>query len=143
MNIQHPEQKDWLQARMEPTENSWPLDDATKRRSLARVIEAEEFEQFLHARFVGHKRFSSEGGEAALAILDEVLERAANTNVHEAVIGMAHRGRLTVLANIVGKTHGADLLGVRGRHRSEFDAGLGRRQVPPRRERSPDVATGQ
>jgi 2-oxoglutarate dehydrogenase E1 component len=104
MNIQHPEQKDWLQARMEPTENAWPLDEATNRRALQQVIEAEEFEQFLHARFVGHKRFSSEGGEAALAILDELLERAANSKVHEAVIGMAHRGRLTVLANIVGKS---------------------------------------
>jgi 2-oxoglutarate decarboxylase len=104
MNIQHPEQKEWLQQRMEPAENAWTLDDATQRRALERVVEAEEFEHFLHARFVGHKRFSIEGGEAALAILDELLERAANNKVHEVVIGMAHRGRLTVLANIVGKS---------------------------------------
>ncbi len=104
MNIQHPEQKEWLQDRMEPTENRWTLDEATRIRALRRVIEAEEFEHFLHARFVGHKRFSLEGAESAMAILDELLERAANNNVHETVIGMAHRGRLNVLANVVGKS---------------------------------------
>jgi 2-oxoglutarate dehydrogenase E1 component len=104
MNIQHPEQKAWLQSRMEPTGNSWPLDETTRKRVLQRVIEAEEFEHFLHARFVGHKRFSLEGAEAAMAILDEVLDLAANHNVHEIVIGMAHRGRLNVLANLVGKS---------------------------------------
>ena len=71
---------------------------------MQRVIEAEEFERFLHTRFIGHKRFSLEGGESAIAILDEILDRAADTNVHETVIGMAHRGRLNVLANIVGKS---------------------------------------
>ena len=104
MNIQIPEQKRWLQLRMEPTGNRWPLDPQTKLRALQRVIEAEEFERFLHTRFIGHKRFSLEGGESAIAILDEILDRAAAMNVHEAVIGMAHRGRLNVLANIVGKS---------------------------------------
>ena len=104
MNIQIPEQKRWLQLRMEPTGNRWPLDPQTKLRALQRVIEAEEFERFLHTRFIGHKRFSLEGGESAIAILDEILDRAAATNVHEAVIGMAHRGRLNMLANIVGKS---------------------------------------
>ena len=104
MNIQIPEQKRWLQLRMEPTGNRWPLDQAVRLRALQRVIEAEEFEHFLHTRFVGHKRFSLEGAESAIVILDEVLDRAANTGVHEAVMGMAHRGRLNVLANIVGKS---------------------------------------
>jgi multifunctional 2-oxoglutarate metabolism enzyme len=104
MNIQIPEQKRWLQLRMEPTGNRWPLDHATRLRSMQRVIEAEEFEHFLHTRFIGHKRFSLEGAESAIVILDEMLDRAANSNVHEAVIGMAHRGRLNVLANIVGKS---------------------------------------
>src|ERR1700730_4436771 len=104
MNIQIPEQKRWLQLRMEPTGNRWPLDTPTRMRALQRVIEAEEFEHFLHTRFIGHKRFSLEGGESAIAILDEILDRAADTNVHETVIGMAHRGRLNVLANIVGKS---------------------------------------
>src|SRR5579884_1335048 len=104
MNIQHPEQKEWLQSHMEPAANSWPLDVTTRKKALQRLIEAEEFEHFLHARFVGHKRFSLEGAEAAMAILDEVLDLAANQNVHEIVIGMAHRGRLNVLANLVGKS---------------------------------------
>jgi multifunctional 2-oxoglutarate metabolism enzyme len=104
MNIQIPEQKRWLQLRMEPTGNRWPLDEATRLRALERVVEAEEFEHFLHTRFVGHKRFSMEGSESAIVILDEILDRAANNGVHETVIGMAHRGRLNVLANIVGKS---------------------------------------
>ena len=104
MNIQIPEQKRWLQLRMEPTGNRWPLDHAIRLRALERVIEAEEFEHFLHTRFIGHKRFSLEGAESAIVILDEILDRAANSDVHEAVMGMAHRGRLNVLANIVGKS---------------------------------------
>ncbi len=104
MNIQIPEQKRWLQLRMEPTGNRWPLDTPTRLRALERVVEAEEFEHFLHTRFIGHKRFSLEGAESAIVILDEILDRAANTGVHESVMGMAHRGRLNVLANIVGKS---------------------------------------
>ena len=103
MNIQVPEQKRWLQQRMEPAANNWPLDAAVRRRILDRLLQAEEFEHFLHARFVGHKRFSLEGAESAMAILDELMRRAASNAAHEMVIGMAHRGRLNVLANLVGK----------------------------------------
>ncbi len=103
MNIQHPEQKRWLQLRMEPEANNWPLEKETRLRVLERLVEAEEFEHFLHARFIGHKRFSIEGGETAIAIVDELLNRAAEGGVHEIVMGMAHRGRLNVLANIIGK----------------------------------------
>ncbi len=103
MNIQVPEQKRWLQQRMEPGANNWPLDPGVRRRILRHVIEAEEFEHFLHSRFVGQKRFALEGGETALAILEEILQRAAVNNVQEVVIGMAHRGRLNVLVNAVGK----------------------------------------
>jgi len=103
MNIQHPEQKRWLQLRMEPQANNWPLERETRLRILERLIEAEEFERFLHARFVGHKRFSLEGAETAVAMLDELINRAAENGVHEIVTGMAHRGRLNVLANVIGK----------------------------------------
>src|SRR5579863_8582144 len=106
MNIQHPEQKRWLQQRMEPEANNWPLDREVRMRILEGLIGAEEFEHFLHARFVGQKRFSLQGAETAIAILNEVLDRAAERNVHEVVMGMAHRGRLTVLANVVGKPLG-------------------------------------
>ena len=104
MMIQHPEQKRWLQHRLEPKENHAPLSPEVKSRILERMLEAEMFEQFLDNRFKGHKRFSMEGAETAMAILDEVCERSAANRVHEIVIGMAHRGRLTVLANLVGKT---------------------------------------
>jgi 2-oxoglutarate dehydrogenase E1 component len=103
MNIQVPEQKRWLQQRMEPEANHWPLDLDTRLRILRSIIKGEEFEHFLHSRFVGQKRFALEGGETALAILDELLERAAAKNVHEIVMGMAHRGRLNILVNTVGK----------------------------------------
>ncbi len=103
MNIQHPEQKRWLQHRMEPQANNWPLDRDTRVRILQGLLKAEEFEHFLHARFVGQKRFALEGAETTIPILDELLERAAGGNVHEVVIGMAHRGRLTVLTTVVGK----------------------------------------
>jgi len=103
MNIQHPEQKRWLQLRMEPKANNWPLEPERRLRILERLIQAEEFEHFLHSRFVGQKRFSLEGSETAIAILDQFLERAATTGVEEVVIGMAHRGRLNVLANVIGK----------------------------------------
>src|SRR5580704_9000576 len=77
MNIQHPEQKRWLQHRMEPQANNWPLDTETRVRILQHLLEAEEFEHFLHARFVGQKRFALEGAETAIPILQELLERAA------------------------------------------------------------------
>jgi 2-oxoglutarate dehydrogenase E1 component len=103
MNIQHTEQKKWLQDRMEPRSNNWPIPRETQVRVLQDLLDGEEFEHFLHNRFVGQKRFSVEGGETALPILQEILNLAAAGNVHEVVIGMAHRGRLNVLANVVGK----------------------------------------
>ena len=103
MNIQVPEQKRWLQQRMEPGANNWPLAPEARVQILRNLIAAEEFEHFLHSRFVGQKRFALEGAETALAIVEEIIERAAANNVHEVVIGMAHRGRLNFLANAVGK----------------------------------------
>jgi len=103
MHIQNPEEKRWLQERMEPQANNWPIEDEQKRRTLVRLMEAETFENFLENRFKGHKRFSLEGGEAGMVILDELIERAGAQGVQEIVIGMAHRGRLNVLANLVGK----------------------------------------
>ncbi len=104
MHIQHPVEKQWLQDRMEPEANQWPLGEAVRKRVLERVVEAEEFEHFLGTRFIGHKRFGIEGGESAIAVLDEIVERAGEAGVEEIIIGMAHRGRLNVLANIVGKS---------------------------------------
>src|SRR5437867_2977054 len=103
MNIKRPPQKRWLQHRMEPESNQQPLENPARIEILKHLVEAEEFEHFLHARFVGQKRFALEGAETAIAILDELIDRAAAQDVHEIVLGMAHRGRLNVLANIVGK----------------------------------------
>jgi 2-oxoglutarate decarboxylase len=103
MNIQQPEEKRWLQHRMEPDANHQPFSKETRTAILHHLFEAEEFEHFLHARFVGQKRFALEGAETAIAILDELINCAGVHDVHETVIGMAHRGRLNVLANVVGK----------------------------------------
>ncbi len=103
MHIQDTDQKKWLQGRMEPQANNWPLNRETKLRILRNLLDAEEFEHFLHARYIGQKRFSLEGAETAIPIVDAIVSRAADNNVHEVVMGMAHRGRLNILANIVGK----------------------------------------
>src|ERR1035437_4991570 len=98
MNIQVPEQKRWLQQRMEPEANNWPLDRATRMRIMRSVMAGEKLAQLLHSGFVGQKRFALEGGETAVAILEETLQRGALGNVLELVVGMAHRGRLNILA---------------------------------------------
>src|SRR4051794_27979164 len=105
MHISETVQKKWLQDRMEPSRNHQPLDLATKRRILMKLNDAEAFEKFLHTKYVGHKRFSLEGAEATIPILDYVFNEATQDGVTEAVIGMAHRGRLNVLANILGKSY--------------------------------------
>jgi 2-oxoglutarate dehydrogenase E1 component len=103
MFIADPERKEWLQVRMESTRNRPALDPAARSRVLEKVVEAESFERFLHAKYVGHKRFSLEGCESTIPLLDRLLSDAARQGVRESVIGMAHRGRLNVLANTIGK----------------------------------------
>ena len=88
---------------MEPTRISGRWMPRAQKRALKSVVEAEGFELFLENRFKGHKRFSLEGGESIIAMIDELLDRAAAGDVEECVIGMAHRGRLTLLANVIGK----------------------------------------
>ncbi|HUJ12409.1 MAG TPA: multifunctional oxoglutarate decarboxylase/oxoglutarate dehydrogenase thiamine pyrophosphate-binding subunit/dihydrolipoyllysine-residue succinyltransferase subunit, partial [Thermoanaerobaculia bacterium] len=105
MHIQETVQKKWLQDRMEPSRNHDALDGATKRRILMKLNDAEAFEKFLHTKYVGHKRFSLEGAEAVIPMLDYLFNSAADAGAVEAVIGMAHRGRLNVLANILGKSY--------------------------------------
>ncbi|MEO8215539.1 MAG: multifunctional oxoglutarate decarboxylase/oxoglutarate dehydrogenase thiamine pyrophosphate-binding subunit/dihydrolipoyllysine-residue succinyltransferase subunit [Acidobacteriota bacterium] len=105
MHIQDPVQKKWLQDQMEPTRNSAPLDGALKRRILVKLNDAEAFERFLHTKYVGHKRFSMEGAETAIPLLDHILNLCGQDAVEEVVMGMAHRGRLNVLANILGKSY--------------------------------------
>jgi 2-oxoglutarate dehydrogenase E1 component len=103
MYIADPERKEWLQHRMESSRNYPALDAASRRRVLEKLVEAESFERFLHAKYVGHKRFSLEGGEALVPLLGRILDDAALRGLREVVLGMPHRGRLNVLANTVGK----------------------------------------
>ncbi|WP_460545546.1 multifunctional oxoglutarate decarboxylase/oxoglutarate dehydrogenase thiamine pyrophosphate-binding subunit/dihydrolipoyllysine-residue succinyltransferase subunit [Glycomyces halotolerans] len=101
MHIQDPEEREWLQRRIEvPFEK--PKTE-TQKHILGRLNAAEAFETFLQTKFVGQKRFSLEGGESLIPLLDQVLHSAADDELDEVVIGMPHRGRLNVLANIVGK----------------------------------------
>jgi 2-oxoglutarate dehydrogenase E1 component len=93
----------WLEQRMERTRNRCPLPPDARRRLLEKVIEAETLEQFLATRFLGAKRFSVEGAEGLLPLFELLVDRAVGHGVRNVVIGMAHRGRLNVLANVVGK----------------------------------------
>jgi 2-oxoglutarate dehydrogenase E1 component len=104
-NIQNPVEKKWLQERMEQSRNKTPIPSAVKRHVLLKLNAAEAFEKFLHARYVGTKRFSLEGAETLIPMLDALLEHASELGIQEIVMGMAHRGRLNVLANIIGKSY--------------------------------------
>lgn len=104
MHIQDPEQRRWLQAKIEVGYAKPGPDE--QLRILRRLNAAEAFETFLQTKFVGQKRFSLEGGESVIALLDRILCRAAADSMDEVCIGMPHRGRLNVLANIAGKSYG-------------------------------------
>ncbi|MFZ4621020.1 MAG: multifunctional oxoglutarate decarboxylase/oxoglutarate dehydrogenase thiamine pyrophosphate-binding subunit/dihydrolipoyllysine-residue succinyltransferase subunit [Bacteroidota bacterium] len=104
MNIQDPEQKKWLIMKMEPSRNRSPLPRERKIQLLKKLIHAEGFENYIHTKFIGHKRFSLEGAESFMTILDVILDELADYGGERAVIGMAHRGRLNVLANTIGKS---------------------------------------
>ncbi len=103
MHISSPVRKRWLTERMEPTLNEGQLDRETKLAMLEKVARAEALERFVHAKYIGTKRFSLEGSETLVPLLDQVLEHGARLGVDECVLGMAHRGRLNVLTHIVGK----------------------------------------
>jgi len=95
---------DWLTEEMEKKfSQAVPL--SQKKRILEKLNQGVLFEKFLHTKYIGQKRFSLEGGETTIAALDAIINMAANNDVHEVVIGMAHRGRLNILANIMGKTY--------------------------------------
>jgi 2-oxoglutarate dehydrogenase E1 component len=112
MHIQDPEQRAWIREKVEvPYEK--PSHDE-QLRILGKLNEAEAFETFLQTKYVGQKRFSLEGGESVIALLDAMLIEAADHDVDSVAIGMAHRGRLNVLSNIAGKTYGQIFLEFEG-----------------------------
>jgi 2-oxoglutarate dehydrogenase E1 component len=105
MHIQDTHVRRWLQERMEPRRNQPNFSRRRKLRLLMDLHFAELFEKFLHTRYIGQKRFSLEGSETVIPVLDAIVDKSAATGVREIVMGMAHRGRLNVLANILGKPY--------------------------------------
>ena len=101
MHIQEPDQKQWIQQHVE--DRSTALTTEEQLHILDRLNATEAFERFLHTKYVGHKRFGLEGAESTIPLVDELLDQAALAGYEESVLGMAHRGRLNVLVNIVGK----------------------------------------
>jgi 2-oxoglutarate dehydrogenase E1 component len=105
MHIDEPRVRDWLQRRMEDPEQWLRLDRQQQIRILTRLTDAVLFEEFVRRKYVGAKTFSLEGAESLIPLLDLAIEKAGEHGVKEIVLGMAHRGRLNVLANIIGKSH--------------------------------------
>ena len=117
-------QKRWIQNRMESVRGQAGYDSAKRRRIMAGLTAAETLERYLHTKFVGQKRFSLEGAETLIPLLDYLLQSCGKQGVQEAVIGMAHRGRLNVLVNILGKLPGmlfAEFEGIHAEHLTSGD----------------------
>ncbi len=107
MHIMEPEEKAWIQRRIEGIRNQTVFTLKGKRAILERLTEAEGFEKFLHVKYVGTKRFGLDGGEALIPALEQILKRGGQLGVREVVLGMPHRGRLNVLANVLRKPYRA------------------------------------
>ena len=107
MHIQDPEQKSWIQRRIEAIHNQTAFTERGKRTIYERLVEAEGFERFLHTKHTGTKRFGLDGGESLIPAIEQILKRGGQLGVREVVIGMPHRGRLNVLANVMRKPYRA------------------------------------
>ncbi len=107
MHIQDPDQKAWIQKRIESIRNQTDFTDRGKRAILERLTEAEGFERFLQLKYTGTKRFGLEGGETVIPALEQILKRGGQLGVEDVVLGMAHRGRLNILANFMKKPYKA------------------------------------
>jgi 2-oxoglutarate dehydrogenase E1 component len=105
MHINDPEQRDWLQRRIEGAEKQISFTPEGKRAILNKLIEAEVFEKFCGVKFVGTKRFGLDGGEAMIPAMEQILKRGGQLGVKDIVLGMSHRGRLNVLANVMAKPY--------------------------------------
>ena len=104
MHISEVEQRQWLYQRLEMAGGNYNLDADTQRRTLERLTAAEGLERYLHTKYVGQKRFSLEGGDSLIPMMDTIIRDAGKDGVKDVVIGMAHRGRLNVLVNTLGKS---------------------------------------
>jgi len=123
MYLSDPAQKRWIQERLESSKAVPNFNAEKKRRILDRLTAAEGLEKYLHTRYVGQKRFSLEGGESFIASMDEIVQHGGEQGIQEFVIGMAHRGRLNVLVNTLGKMP-ADLFAeFEGHHAEDLPSG--------------------
>lgn len=107
MHISNSEEKDWIQRRMEGPDNSIAFTPEGRKAILDRLIEAEGFERFLNVKYTGTKRFGLDGGEAVIPALEQIIKRGGQLGLKEVVLGMAHRGRLNVLTQVIVKPHRA------------------------------------
>ena len=123
MYISDVAQKRWIQSRLETVRGTPRYDLPQKKRLLERMTAAETLERYLHTRYVGQKRFSLEGGEATIVAMDEVVRTAGSLGAQEIVIGMAHRGRLNVLVNTLGKSPSMLFAEFEGKAKSNLSAG--------------------
>ncbi|OIR02552.1 2-oxoglutarate dehydrogenase E1 component [mine drainage metagenome] len=119
-NISH---KRWIQTRLEPIRSTPGYGAEQRKRLLERLTAAETLERYLHTKYVGQKRFSLEGGESTIVAMDELVRVAGAHGVQEIVIGMAHRGRLNVLVNTLGKSPEGLFSEFEGKHADELSAG--------------------
>jgi 2-oxoglutarate dehydrogenase E1 component len=115
-------QRLWIQQRVEPNRAMPKFTPDYQRRIMQKLTEAETLEKYLHTRYVGQKRFSLEGGESLIPAVDELIQRAGTNGVQEIVIGMAHRGRLNVLVNVLGKMPSDLFSEFEGKHHSDFSS---------------------
>jgi 2-oxoglutarate dehydrogenase E1 component len=125
MYITDTAQKRWIQERLERYIGKPQFSAEARRRILERVTAAEGLEKYLHAKYVGQKRFSLEGAESLIPLLDELIQRAGSRKIEELVLGMAHRGRLNVLVNILGKSPKDLFSEFEGKHNSDSGDGSG------------------
>ncbi len=123
MYITDQTEKRWWQAKLETIRSKPDFTPEKKKHILERLTAAEGFERYLHTRFIGQKRFSLEGGESFIASMDELIQRAGKAGVQEIVIGMAHRGRLNVLVNIMGKNPLDLFAEFEGKHADDLPSG--------------------
>ena len=107
MHMGDPDEKSWIRDRVEGKEKDIKFTENGKKAILNKIIEAEGFEKYLHIKFVGTKRFGLDGGEALIPALEQIIKRGGNLGAKEIKIGMPHRGRLNVLANVMGKSYKA------------------------------------
>jgi len=121
MHIQDPDERQWLIDKMELSRNRSNLSNEDRLHLLKKLQEATHFESFLQKRFPGHKRFSLEGGEVLIPLLDTIVTNSPRAGITDIVLGMAHRGRLNVLANILGKSYEAIFAEFRDAMENGFD----------------------